>query len=77
MRTFLKFCFSLAVAGLLAVTLSAGAVESSKDKDKVNPIKKCQAECVGIKDNLAYENCMLKCRETYTSTNPILPTINK
>lgn len=77
MQTFLKSCFSLVVAGLLMVSLHAGAAGPSKDKNKDDPVKKCQAECLGIKDTAAYEGCMLKCKETNATSTPALPTIKK
>jgi hypothetical protein len=76
MRTFIKSCFSVAAAGLLAISLHAGAAESSKDKNN-DPVKQCQAECRDIKNNAEYEGCLLKCKESFQSKTPTHPTIKK
>ena len=75
MRTFLKFCFSVMAASLLVVSMHANAAETSsnKEKNKNDPVRKCQLECKSNKDNAAYEGCMLKCKETHKDTNPVVP----
>jgi len=75
MRIFVKSCFSVMAAGLLVVSMHANAEVTSKNKqtNKTDPVIKCQMECKSIKDNTAYENCMLKCRESHKDTNPIVP----
>jgi len=75
MRTFIKSCFSVMAASLLAVSMHANAAESSRnmDKNKTDPVKKCQLECKSNKDNTTYEGCMLKCKETHKGINPVVP----
>ena len=62
-------------ASLLAVSMHANAAESSRnmDKNKTDPVKKCQLECKSNKDNTTYEGCMLKCKETHKGINPVVP----
>ena len=77
MRTFIKSCFSVAAASVLLISAQTVMAESSKDKDKDDPVKKCQAACVSNKGNEAYEACMLQCKETYKNPRPAVPTIKK
>lgn len=79
MRTFIKSCLSVMAAGLLVVSMHADADKTaiSKEQLKNDPVIKCQLECNGNKDNAAYEACMLKCKETYKNTNPIVPQQKK
>lgn len=77
MRTFIKSCFSMAAASLLLISTQTVMAGSSKDKDKDDPVKKCQAACVSNKGNEAYEACMLQCKETHKNTGPAVPTIKK
>jgi len=68
MRTFLKSCFLVIAAGFLLISMQAGAADSSKEKRKPNePLKQCRLDCKSNKDTLAYEACMIKCEETYSS----------
>ncbi|OGI53923.1 MAG: hypothetical protein A3D32_01870 [Candidatus Muproteobacteria bacterium RIFCSPHIGHO2_02_FULL_60_13] len=77
MRTFIKSCFSVAVACLLTVSLQASAAESAMSKNKNEPLEKCKTDCLSIKDATAYEGCMVQCNKTYQSTTPALPTNKK
>ncbi len=76
MHTLIKSCFAVVVAGVLFSFSHLGmAVESDNGKSKTedDPVKKCQARCTSNKNNESYEACMLKCKETYKSTNPAPP----
>jgi len=74
MRKFVQSSFSVAVAGLLLVSVQAGAADSSKYKAE-DPVRICQSGCKVHQDNLAYENCMLKCRDDHKTSNPALPIV--
>lgn len=81
MRALIKSCFSMMVAGLLMFSLSASAADAAKGKygdyrdRKDDPVAQCQAGCKPHeKDNVAYENCMVKCRKDHKKdTTSIMP----
>jgi len=74
MRKFVQSSFSVAVAGLLLVSVQAGAADSPKYNAE-DPVRICQSGCKVHKDNLVYENCMLKCRDDHKTSNPALPIV--
>lgn len=79
MHTFIKSCFTVAMAGVLLTFANLGmAMMLSKDKDKVDEVvKRCEMECKSNKDHKSYEGCMTKCYETHRSKNPTIQENNK
>jgi hypothetical protein len=78
MRTLIKSGFTLAVAGLLAFSLSAGTANASK-RDYNEPMDpalvKCKEACKTAKqkkDHGTYENCMMKCSKDHKKDAPLV-----
>ena len=76
MRILAKFFLALAAAGLLFVSMQAGAAEPSKagSSDQLNM---CREGCKSSKDNSAYESCMIQCQQTYKKTKRLAPNSSK
>lgn len=75
MHTFIKSCFTVAVAGMLLTFANLGmSMMTDRDKNKTDEaVKKCQVECKSDKDHKSYEGCMTKCIETHMSKNSVIP----
>lgn len=74
MRNFVQSCFAVAVAGLLLVSVQAGAADPAKAKAE-DPLRRCQSGCKIHKDNLAYETCMVKCWNEHEVSKPAISTV--
>lgn len=79
MRTLIKSVFFTAIAGLLALSLSAGTAVAAKSyNEPMDPaLAKCKADCATFKekkDNGAFENCLIKCGKDHKKqASPAMP----
>jgi hypothetical protein len=68
------------MAGLLALSLSAGTADAARknyDEPEDPALAKCKTDCMTLKEKKnheAYEKCMIKCNKDHKkSTTPAMP----
>lgn len=81
MRTLIKSGFSVTMAGLLALSLSAGTADAARknyNEPEDPALAKCKADCQAFKEKKdygAFENCLIKCGKDHKK--PISPAMPK